>query len=227
MLQVRVHERLIALAIIAFARAVTGVRAIWADTAPTATPTLYFANHRSHGDFVLLWACLPPDLRARTRPVAGADYWNKSALRRFVAGRVFNAVLIDRSGKRRTDDGDTSSNEPDAVEQIVHVLDSGDSVIFFPEGTRNETEEALLPLKGGLHRLGARCPQAQFTPVWIDNLHRVLPKGEVIPVPLACLVAFGRPLPPETVALAERDAFLAAARNALLDLRPEHTRHDA
>ena len=242
-------ERLTAFAIIAFARAVTGVRALWLGSAPTAAPTLYFANHRSHGDFVLLWACLPPDLRARTRPVAGADYWNKSALRRFIAGRVFNAVLIDRTGQRVKNSGasteataetsaesstETSraastegSREADPVETIAQVLEAGDSVIFFPEGTRNETDEVLLAFKGGLQRLARRCPQVQFTPVWIDNLHRVLPKGEVIPVPLACLVAFGRPLPPETVALAERDAFLAAARNALLDLRPEHTRHDA
>ncbi len=214
-------ERLVALVIIAFARAVTGVRALWLGSAPTAAPTLYFANHRSHGDFVLLWACLPPDLRARTRPVAGADYWNKSALRRFIAGRVFNAVLIDRTGQR-----DKTSSEGDPVEQIARVLDAGDSVIFFPEGTRNETEEVLLPFKGGLHRLVRRCPQAQFTPVWIDNLHRVLPKGEVIPVPLACLVAFGRPLSQDTLALHERDAFLSAARTALLDLRPEHARNE-
>jgi 1-acyl-sn-glycerol-3-phosphate acyltransferase len=214
-------ERLVALLIIAFARAVTGVRALWLGGAPTAAPTLYFANHRSHGDFVLLWACLPPDLRTRTRPVAGADYWNKSALRRFIAGRVFNAVLIDRTGQRGT-----SAGEPDPVEQIAQVLEAGDSVIFFPEGTRNETDEVLLPFKGGLHRLVRRCPQAQFTPVWIDNLHRVLPKGEVIPVPLACLVAFGRPLSKDTLALAERDAFLAAARTALLDLRPEHARNE-
>lgn len=219
-------ERLVALLIIGFARAVTGVRALWLGSAPTAAPTLYFANHRSHGDFVLLWACLPADLRARTRPVAGADYWNKSALRRFIAGRVFNAVLIDRSGKRQANDGDKTSPDGDPVEQIAQVLNAGDSVIFFPEGTRNETDEVLLPFKGGLHRLARRCPQAQFTPVWIDNLHRVLPKGEVIPVPLACRVAFGQPLPADTLALAERNAFLAAARDALLDLRPEHARQE-
>jgi 1-acyl-sn-glycerol-3-phosphate acyltransferase len=213
--------RLVALVIIGFARAVTGVRALWTDTAPTALPTLYFANHRSHGDFVLLWACLPPELRARTRPVAGADYWNGSALRRFIAVRVFNALLIDRSGQRGADGAG-----PDPVESIAQVLDGGDSVIFFPEGTRNETDEVLLPLKGGLQRLVRRCPQARFTPVWIDNLHRVLPKGEVIPVPLACLVAFGPPLPAQALALEDRAAFQAAARTALLDLQPEHARSD-
>ena len=33
-----------------------------------------------------------------------------------------------------------------------------------------------------------------LVPVWIDNLTRVLPKGEFIPVPLLCTVTFGSPL---------------------------------
>jgi 1-acyl-sn-glycerol-3-phosphate acyltransferase len=47
----------------AFARALTGARARWLGSAPAATQRVYFANHNSHGDFVLLWASLPADLR--------------------------------------------------------------------------------------------------------------------------------------------------------------------
>ena len=87
---------LTAFAITSAARLLTGARALWLGCTAQPTQRLYFANHSSHGDFVLLWASLPAELRARTRPVAGADYWQKSALRRYIINQVFNGVLIDR-----------------------------------------------------------------------------------------------------------------------------------
>ena len=89
-------DRLLASALCGFARALTGVRALWLGSEPDARPRVYFANHRSHGDFVLIWASLPPPLRRRTRPVAGADYWLTAPLRRFLINRVFRGVCIDR-----------------------------------------------------------------------------------------------------------------------------------
>ena len=102
--------------IVTLARTLTGVRAIWLVGAPQATPTVYFANHRSHGDFVLLWTSLPPDLRSLTRPVAAADYWLASPTRRFIGCEVFRAVLIDRTGA-----GDRS----DPITQMAAALDAG------------------------------------------------------------------------------------------------------
>ena len=131
---------------------------------------------------MLLWASLPPWLRRRTRPVAGADYWNKSALRRFIGGRVFRAVLIDRERKE---------GAPDPVEQMVAALAGGDSLIIFPEGTRNTTDAVLLPFKSGLFHLAMQYPRAELVPVWINNLARVMPKGQLVPIPLLCTVTFG------------------------------------
>ena len=202
--------------IITMARTLTGVRAIWLVGAPQATPTIYFANHRSHGDFVLLWTSLPPDLRSLTRPVAAADYWLASPMRRFIGCEVFRAVLIDRTGA-----GDRS----DPINQMATALDAGDSLILFPEGTRNESDEALLPFKSGLFHLSRRCPNARLVPVWINNVHRVLPKGAIVPLPLACSVTFGAALraplgsDPET-----KQTFLSEAQAALLALRPEYER---
>ena len=200
--------RLTAAAIVGFAQVVTGVRALWRGGAPQALPTVYFANHTSHGDFVLLWAALPADLRSHTRPVAAADYWQGSALRRFIGAQVFRALLIDRQA--RTD-------APDPVQSMADSLHAGDSLILFPEGTRNTGDEVLLPLKSGLYHLARRCPEIRLVPVWIENLKRVLPKGALLPVPLACSVAFGAPLvlqPDES-----RADFLERARSALLQLR--------
>lgn len=201
-------DRLLAAALCGFARALTGVRALWLGSEPDARPRVYFANHRSHGDFVLIWASLPPPLRLRTRPVAGADYWLTTPLRRFLINRVFRGVCIDRRPGR---------SGPNPVAQMGEALAAGESLILFPEGTRN-MGDGLLPFKSGLHHLARAHPEAELIPVWIENLGRVMPKGSLIPVPLLCTLSFGPPLAPGEGE--SREAFLSRARSALLDLAP-------
>jgi 1-acyl-sn-glycerol-3-phosphate acyltransferase len=204
-------SRLSARAIILFAHMLTGMQARWSGCLPNAVQRVYFANHSSHGDFVLIWGCLPHELRVLTRPVAGSDYWNTSALRRFIGCDVFNSVLIDRTAGR-TDGGE------DPVARMREALDNGASLIIFPEGTRNTTDERLLPFKSGLYHLARACPGIEFVPVWIDNLNRVMPKGEVVPIPLLCTVSFGEPLRLE--ADEHKDSFLTRCRERLLSLAP-------
>ena len=146
---------------------------------------IYYGNHSSHADFVLIWASLPPPLRALTRPVAGADYWEKGAVRRFLIHEVLHGVLVDRERRDAT---------VSPVDTIVAALDAGHSLIFFPEGTRNTTDEMLLPFKSGLYHVACRRPDVELVPVWMENLGRVLPKGELVPVPLLCSINFGAPL---------------------------------
>jgi 1-acyl-sn-glycerol-3-phosphate acyltransferase len=198
------------LAISTFARFMTAPRAIWQGIEPVPHQRVYFANHSSNGDFVLLWTALPTPLRRQTRPVAALDYWLTSPLRAFIGREVFNAVLIDRRPEARTED---------PVAQMVSALDQGSSLIIFPEGQRNSTEATLLPFKSGLYHLAKARPGVDLVPVWIANLNRVMPKGEIIPVPLICTLTFGAPLH-----LAEdetKDAFLARATQALLALNPQ------
>jgi hypothetical protein len=190
-----------------FTRAVTGAQARWIGCAPAPVQRIYFGNHNSHADFALIWASLPYDLRVKTRPVAGADYWEKGRLRSYLIHEVLRGVLIERGGHERT---------RDPIDIIVEALDRGDSLIVFPEGTRNMTDEILLPFKSGIYRVASRRPDVELVPVWMENLGRVLPKGEFIPVPLLCSVNFGAPLrlqPGE-----EKQAFLDRAKRSLLDL---------
>jgi 1-acyl-sn-glycerol-3-phosphate acyltransferase len=203
-------ERAAALLIVFFARFITAVRAEWTGHPPDNHARIYFANHASHGDFVLIWAALPPALRARTRPVAGADYWEQGALRRLVGKRVFNAVLVERDAENRTHD---------PIQQMAAALSEGSSLILFPEGTRNQSEVALLPFRSGLYRLALAHPSVEMLPVWIANLNRVMPKGELIPVPIICTVSFGLPL--RLREGEEKSDFLERARAALLSLRPK------
>ncbi|WPB56485.1 lysophospholipid acyltransferase family protein [Xylophilus sp. GOD-11R] len=190
-------------------RLLTRVTATRPPGEPRADQTLYFANHTSHGDFMLLWATLPPALRRRTRPVAGRDYWLASPLRRFVGEKVFCAVMIRR---------DASQPGPSPVDMIVQALSEGSSLIFFPEGTRNVGEEVLQPFRSGLFHVAAACPQVRLVPAWIDGIREVLPKGAVVPVPHRCQVFYGEPIalmPGE-----EKEAFIARSRQALLALKP-------
>lgn len=196
--------------ILFFARFITAVRGRWDGIAPTDEQRIYFANHASHGDFVLIWTVLPRRLRFSTRPVAGSDYWLKNSLRRFIGRDVFNAVLIDRDPATRT---------ADPIVQMSEALDAGASLIVFPEGTRNTTEAPLLPFKSGLFHLAQARPSVALVPVWIDNLNRVMPKGEFVPVPLVCTVTFGAAL---TLGEGEtKQDFLARAEGALLALSPK------
>jgi 1-acyl-sn-glycerol-3-phosphate acyltransferase len=202
-------ERAIAASVTGMARFITGVRANWVGCLPDPRPRVYYANHASHGDFVLVWAVLPPALRRTTRPVAGQDYWIRDRVRRYLAQRVFRAVLIDRG---------PAAADSDPVGAMVAAMDQGSSLIVFPEGTRNTTPARLLPFKNGLYRLAVQRPATELVPVWIENLNRVMPKGEFVPIPLLCTVTFGAPL---TLADGERKStFRERARDALLALAP-------
>lgn len=194
-------------AISLFARFITAPRAIWQGIAPERGLRVYYANHSSNGDFVLIWTVLPAPLRRQTRPVAALDYWLTSPLRAFIGRDVFNAVLIDRRPEART---------ADPVDQMVAALDQGASLILFPEGKRNVSDERLLPFKSGLFHLARSRPSVDLVPVWIANLNKVMPKGEIIPVPLICTLTFGAPI---RIGEGEtKDAFLARASDALLTL---------
>jgi 1-acyl-sn-glycerol-3-phosphate acyltransferase len=196
-------------AVVVFARLVTGVRGDWRGCRPELRPRVYFANHRSHADFVLIWTILPHRLRRSTRPVAGADYWLNGPIRRFVGERVFRAVLIDRGAHAR---------RQDPIQAMASALDANSSLILFPEGTRNTQEQPLLPFKPGLYHLARARPQVDFVPVWVENLNRVMPKGEIVPIPLLCTVTVGAAL---TLTTGEdKAAFLERCRGALLALAP-------
>ncbi|MGV8892730.1 MAG: lysophospholipid acyltransferase family protein [Burkholderiaceae bacterium] len=201
-------ENLVASVLCSFVKLLTGVRPVWRGSKPNNAQRVYFANHRSHGDFVLVWAALPLHLRRLTRPVAGADYWHTSALRRYIANRVFHGVMIDRK---------PGSRQVSPIALMGDALAAGDSLIIFPEGTRN-LGDALLPFKSGIYHLAKTHPEAEFVPVWIENLGRVMPKGSFVPVPLLCSLTFGAALRLDSEET--RDDFLRRARATLMILAP-------
>lgn len=191
--------------LVGFVKTLVGAYPRWVGSKPIETQRIYFANHASHIDTVALWSALPPHLRALTRPVAAHDYWAKG-IRKIIAGRVLNAVLIER---------DRSKCEGDPLQPLYDALEQGDSLILFPEGTRNHE---VLPgaFKSGLYHLAQRYPQVELVPVYLDNARRALPKGSLVPVPLICTVRFGTPL--AKVSAEDKETFLSRARAAVVEL---------
>ena len=188
------------------ARLITGAQGHWHGSPPKAEQRIYFANHQSHFDWVLIWAALPRDLRATTRPIAARDYWTSTPLKHWITREIFNAVYVSR---QRTDD-------EDPLEPLMEALRNGDSLVIFPEGTRGNKGDPA-PFKAGLYHLAEAFPEVQLIPAWIDNVQRVMPKGEVVPVPILCSVTFGAPLllaPGE-----DKRAFLDRARDAVIALK--------
>lgn len=198
----------------ACARALAGPVVRWVNCHPEDRQCIYFANHTSHLDFVVLWSALPRCLRIRTRPVAAQDYWNSGLKKRF-AVNAFHAVLVDRRGSKSSPDDCCCSAER-ALKLLFDALDEGASLIIFPEGTRGDGE-TIGPFKSGIYHLWARRPDIQFVPVYLSNLNRILPKGEFLPVPVISRVTFGPAL--QLTHDETKECFLEKARAAVCALK--------
>lgn len=198
--------KLMSVFLLGLIRVLTGAQARWHGCPPKAEQRIYFANHQSHADLVLIWAALPHELRSITRPIAAKDYWTQTPFKRWITTAVFNAIYVERERKEGED----------PLEPLITALRHGDSIILFPEGTRGSTGEPQA-FKAGLYNLALKFPHVVLVPTWINNVQRVMPKGEVVPVPILCSVTFGAPM--QLREGEDRHAFLDRARQAVVALR--------
>ena len=194
------------------ARFMSGASCRWIDSQPDTCQRVYFANHSSHIDAIIIWASLPKEVRMLTRPVAAKDYWMAGPVRRFMATKLFNAILSDRTNIK-------AHQSP--VDYWIREIGHDYSLIVFPEGSRGDGRE-IGEFKSGLYYLAKKRPDLELIPVHLDNMNRILPRGEVLPVPLLTCITFGPPLWLE--AGEPKTEFLARAREAVKKLKgPEDT----
>jgi len=189
------------------ARFLSGASVRWVDCPPDTCQRVYFANHTSHLDALLIWAALPAEVRRLARPVAAKDYWMRGRVRRYLAQRVFNALLIDRTEIKV---------HQSPVDLMLREMGQMYSLIVFPEGGRSAGVE-VGEFKSGLYYLTKKRPELELVPVYLDNMNRILPRGAVFPVPLLSCVTFGPPIWLE--AGEPKTHFLQRARESVLRLK--------
>jgi 1-acyl-sn-glycerol-3-phosphate acyltransferase len=166
------------------ARLVSGASVRWIDSQPDTCQRVYFANHTSHLDAIVIWSSLPHDVRLLTRPVAAKDYWTKGPVRRYLAKQLFHAILIDR---------EEIKVHQSPVDLMIREIGHTYSLIVFPEGGRSDGRD-IGEFKSGLFYLCKKRPDLELIPVYLDNMNRILPRGEVLPVPMLSCLTFGPPL---------------------------------
>jgi 1-acyl-sn-glycerol-3-phosphate acyltransferase len=193
---------------ILLAKVLSGASVRYIDCTPDTCQRIYFANHTSHLDALVIWASLPGFVRDTTRMVAARDYWEASAVRRYISTRLFNALLIDREQVN-------IHNTP--VKVMLDGMGDKYSLIIFPEGGRSSSETGEVgQFKSGLYHLVKKRPDLELIPVCLNNMNRILPRGRTIPVPMLSRITFGPPIWLEKGE--NRDEFLVRAREAVIRL---------
>ena len=194
--------------LIVLARIVSGATVLWYESQPDdSCQRVYFANHTSHLDALVIWAALPTAMREKTRMVAAQDYWAAGPIRRYISRSLLKAVLIERENV-------SFKNTP--VKVMADEMRNEYSLILFPEGGRSQ-DGTLGEFKSGLYYLCKRRPDLELIPIYLNNLNSILPRGKTLPVPMLSRVIFG---PPMWLEMDERkESFLNRARNAVLKLK--------
>jgi 1-acyl-sn-glycerol-3-phosphate acyltransferase len=200
------------------AKILTGAQGVWVGATPDPKQKVYFANHTSNLDTIIIWSALPNKLRGITRPVAAKDYWDQPGVRRHIATKELNVVFVERQKETRTED---------PLNPLRRALNEGYSLIIFPEGKRNPN---VIPgeFKSGIYWLAKEYPNVDFVPVYLENVAKTFPRGAFFPLPIICKAFFGPPIKKVqevTGNLSEKEgvvAYLNNARRSVINLIPDY-----
>ena len=158
-----------------------------------AARALPLSRRPGHGQGILQSAFLPGAILTRRA-------WLTNSLNYYLAALFFNAFPLPQreAGARQT------------LQYIGEVLDSGFSVLIFPEGRRTQAGE-IDRFRPGIGMIGARL-DVPVVPVRIDGLDKVLHSTWKMARPGRVRVAFGAPL---RLAGDDYEALAAQVENAV------------
>jgi long-chain acyl-CoA synthetase len=159
-------------------------------------PVIFAANHQSHMDTPDVLSALPARLRYRVAPAMAKEFFKAhffpaehsrfarftNGLNYYLAALFFNAFPLPQreAGTRQT------------LRYIGEVLETGYSVLIFPEGKRSLTG-AIDRFRPGIGMIASRLG-VPVVPVRIEGLDKVLHPEWTMAKPGRVRVAFGAPL---------------------------------
>jgi len=142
---------------------------------------IIIANHNSHLDILLLFYILPIKQILTTQPVAAEEYFSKWKVLFKLVNYLFSPIWIVRD--REVDD---------PLRGMREALNSGNSIIIFPEGTRGIPGQ-IIKFKTGVGRLAMEYRNIPIIPVFISGTEKSFPKKSTIPMPIWNNVTIGPP----------------------------------
>ena len=169
-----------------FLRLIIGVKYVNSGVLKTQKQYILIANHNSHLDSLAIMSAMPLSKVHKLHPIAAEDFFGDKSIKEFLMKHFVNAVLIPR--KRPEKPGD-----PDALQIMSDLLTKGDSIILYPEGTRGEPG-VMQDFKKGIALMVQRHPEIPVVPIYLDGLHKSMPKGVSVFLPSNSKLFVGEPI---------------------------------
>ena len=144
---------------------------------------ILIANHNSHMDTMAIMSSVPSRYIHRVHPIAAADFFGGSKLKEKLMRYMVNATLIPR---KRAE----SKQEVDPIQVMSNLIEKGRSIIVYPEGSRG-VPGVMTDFKKGIGYLINKHPHIDVVPVYLDGIHKTLPKGKNLILPYNCEIIFG------------------------------------
>jgi 1-acyl-sn-glycerol-3-phosphate acyltransferase len=168
---------------------------------PATGPFVLAPVHRSFIDFSLTSSIT----RRRMRYMGKDSLWKVGLFGKLIS--ALGAYPVHRGGADR-----------EALRRTVEVLEGGEPVVIFPEGTRQFGPKVENLFEGAAYvasKVG--CP---IVPVGIGGSERALRKGQTLPRPVKTTVVVGPPISPAAPSEAGRTS-RRAVHELTLQLRDE------
>lgn len=158
----------------------TKVTVIGEENVPKDEPVLYIGNHKSYFDIIITYARCP-----RLTGYVAKNNMEKVPLLSAWMKRL-HCLFINREDVK------------EALKTILAGIDNiknGISMCIFPEGTRNKTQDLMLPFKEGSFKMAEKTGCA-IIPMAITNSAEILENHLPKVKPVHVIVEYGKPVYP-------------------------------
>ena len=169
--------RIVRDSIVLFSRVYWRLRVVGKEKVPQAGPYVLAPVHRSFIDFGIASAAT----KRRLRYMGKDSLWKSHLFGKLLY--ALGAYPVHRGGADR-----------EALRRTVEVLQGGEPVVIFPEGTRRSGPKVQELFEGAAYV--ASKVGVPIVPVGIGGSERALRKGKKLPRPVKITVVYGDPITP-------------------------------